>query len=65
MARQSDLYVSKRPIRELLAYEKLMQGKSDTVTLDGKTFVYPTKSSSPPNDDNYQIADNEATKTTN
>ena len=65
MARQSDLYVSKRPIRELLAYEKLMQGKSDTVEIDGKTFVYPTKSSNLTNDDNFQIADNEAKQTTN
>ena len=53
MARQSNLHCSNRPIRELLAYEKFMQGKSDEVTLDGKTFVYSKNGSNVSNDDNF------------
>ena len=53
MARQSNLHISHRPIRELLAYEKFMQGKSDEVTLDGKTFIYSKNGSNVSNDDNF------------
>ena len=54
MAKQSNLHVSNRQIRELLSYEKFMQGKSNEVTVDGKTFVYSKKGSNESNDDNYQ-----------
>lgn len=66
MARQSNLHVSNRQIRELLAYEKFMQGKSNEVTLDGKTFVYSNKGTNASNDDNYQSIkeDIEASKKT-
>ena len=47
MARQGGLYVSHRPIREMLAWEKFMKGHSNTITLDGKTFVYPDKDEEP------------------
>lgn len=54
MAKQSNLHVSNRQIRELISYEKFMQGKSNEVTVDGKTFVYSKKGSNESNDDNYQ-----------
>ena len=54
MARQGNLYVSHRPIRELLAYEKFMQGKIDEVTLDGKTFFYSKKGTDASNDDHFK-----------
>lgn len=41
MARQGNLYVSHRPIREKLAYEEFMYGYKPTLTLDGKTYVWP------------------------
>lgn len=55
MARQGNLYLSHRPIREKLAYEEFMYGYKPSLTLDGKTYYYHTKAGK--SDDNY-MADN-------
>ena len=59
MARQGNLYISHRPIREKLAYEEFMYGYKETLTLDGRMYVYPKKQRK--SDDNYMgmdVADN-------
>ena len=55
MARQGNLYLSRRPIREKLAYEEFMYGYKPTLTLDGKTYAYSTNGRK--TDDNFMGAE--------
>lgn len=62
MARQGGFILDDHTVREKLAYEDFMDGKSDQIIINGETFVYPVGRLSS-RSDGYQAADDLETHT--